>query len=42
MMNGEEIVDEDDPELYIREQQKKLEKERDDLMRNNGIIEEVC
>ncbi|KAI6175289.1 Kinesin-like protein [Aphelenchoides bicaudatus] len=40
MLQGEEVVDQDDPEMYIREQQKKLDQEREDLLRNNGIIEE--
>lgn len=41
LLQGEEVVDQDDPEMYIKEQQKKLDQERENLLRNNEIIEEV-
>ncbi|KAI6218650.1 Kinesin-like protein [Aphelenchoides fujianensis] len=38
--NGEEIINQDDPELAIREQQRKLDAEREELLKNNEIISE--
>jgi kinesin family protein 3/17 len=41
LLQGEEVIDQDDPERFIREQQKKLDQERENLLRNSEIIEEV-